>query len=68
MRGIDPASIALATGRWFFEREACQRASDGEAAFPGCIQALAGGPPEVPPAVPATFPALGDGQPEPTPP
>ena len=69
LRGIDPASIELESGRWFFEREACQRASD-DAAFPGCIQALAGGPPEAPPAVPATFPALGDGrdQPEPTPP
>jgi hypothetical protein len=67
MRGIDPSSIELESGRWFFDRAACQRASDGEAAFPGCIQALAGGPPEAPPAVPATFPALGDGQAEATP-
>jgi hypothetical protein len=66
MRGIDPSSIELESGRWFFERAACQRASEGDAAFPGCIQALAGGPPEAPPAVPATFPALGDGHPETT--
>lgn len=66
MRGIDPSSIELESGRWFFDRAACQRASDGDAAFPGCIQALAGGPPEAPPAVPATFPALGDGQAEAT--
>jgi hypothetical protein len=67
MRGIDAESIELEAGRWFFERESCEKASD-EAAFPGCIQALAGGPPEMPPTVPATFPALGDGQPEAPPP
>lgn len=68
MRGIDAESIALEKGRWFFARDACERASD-DAAFPGCIEALAGGPPELPPSVPATFPALGDGQPDaPSPP
>lgn len=64
MRGIDANSIALESGRWFFNESACQKASDDDAAFPGCIAALAGGPREVPPAVPATFPALGDGEPE----
>lgn len=63
MRGIDASSIELEHGRWFFDRETCQKADD-KAAFPGCIAALAGGPPEMPPAVPATFPAPGDGQPE----
>lgn len=63
MRGIDPSSIELEHGRWFFDRDTCQKASD-DASFPGCIAALAGGPPEMPPAVPATFPAPGDGQPE----
>jgi hypothetical protein len=63
MRGIDASSIELEHGRWFFDRDTCQKASD-EASFPGCIAALAGGPPEMPPAVPATFPAPGDGQPE----
>lgn len=63
MRGIDADSIALESGRWFFNESACQKASD-DAAFPGCIAALAGGPREVPPAVPATFPELGDGEPE----
>jgi len=63
MRGIDASSIELEHGRWFFDRDTCQRAND-EASFPGCIAALAGGPPEMPPAVPATFPAPGDGQPE----
>lgn len=66
LRGIDAESITLETGRWFFDQAACEQASEEEAAFPGCIAALAGGPPEVPPAVPATFPALGDGRPEPT--
>jgi hypothetical protein len=66
MRGIDAESITLEAGRWFFSEAACQRASEDEASFPGCIAALAGGPPEMPPAVPATFPALGDGQPEAT--
>jgi hypothetical protein len=60
LRGIDAQSVQLETGRWYFNEAACQGASDGEAAFPGCIAALAGGPPELPPAVPATFPALGD--------
>jgi hypothetical protein len=64
MRGIDADSIALEAGRWFFSESACQKASDDQAAFPGCIAALAGGPREVPPAVPATFPAIGDGEPE----
>jgi hypothetical protein len=64
MRGIDASSIELERGRWYFDRDACQKASDEEAAFPGCIAALAGGPPELPPAVPATFPAPGDGRPE----
>jgi hypothetical protein len=64
MRGVGPSSIELEHGRWYFDRDACQKASDEEATFPGCIAALAGGPPELPPAVPATFPALGDGQPE----
>jgi hypothetical protein len=64
LTGIEPESIVLSTGRWFFERDACQKASDDQGAFPGCVAALAGGPPELPPAVPATFPALGDGQPE----
>jgi hypothetical protein len=64
MRGIDATSIELEHGRWYFDRDNCQKASDEQAAFPGCIAALAGGPPERPPAVPATFPALGDGQPE----
>jgi hypothetical protein len=64
MRGIDASSIELEHGRWYFDREACQKASDEEAAFPGCIAALAGGPPELPPAVPATFPAPGDGRSE----
>jgi hypothetical protein len=64
MRGIDASSIELEHGRWYFERDTCQKASDEQAAFPGCIAALAGGPPERPPAVPATFPAPGDGQPE----
>jgi hypothetical protein len=63
MRGIDASSIELEHGRWFFDRDTCQQADD-DASFPGCIAALAGGPPEAPPAVPATFPALGDGQPE----
>jgi hypothetical protein len=67
MRGIDAQSIELETGRWFFSEAACQKSSDAEAAFPGCIAALAGGPPELPPAVPATFPALGDGSSEPAP-
>lgn len=60
MRGIDAASIKLEHGRWFFDRDTCQQASD-DAAISGCVAALAGGPPELPPAVPATFPALGDG-------
>jgi hypothetical protein len=64
MRGIDAQSIELETGRWFFSETACQKSSEAEAAFPGCIAALAGGPPELPPAVPATFPALGDGSSE----
>jgi hypothetical protein len=68
LRGIEPESLTLATGRWYFERDACQKASDDEGSFPGCIAALAGGPPELPPAVPATFPALGDGQAESPPP
>jgi hypothetical protein len=63
MRGIDAASIELEHGRWFFDLDTCQKAME-DAAFPGCIAALAGGPPELPPAVPATFPALGDGVPE----
>lgn len=63
LRGIDAASIELEHGRWFFDRDTCQKASD-DASFPGCIAAIAGGPPELPPAVPATFPAPGDGQPE----
>jgi hypothetical protein len=62
LRGIDAESISLETGRWFFSEAACQRSSEADAAFPGCIAALAGGPPELPPAVPATFPALGDGR------
>jgi hypothetical protein len=64
MRGIDASSIELEHGRWFFDRETCEKASADQASFPGCIAALAGGPVELPPAVPATFPALGDGQPE----
>jgi len=64
MRSIDAQAITLESGRWYFDRETCQRATPDEATFPGCIAALAGGPPEVPPAVPATFPALGDGTPE----
>lgn len=64
MRGIDASSIELEHGRWFFDRDTCQAASEDEAAFPGCIAALAGGPREQPPAVPATFPAPGDGRPE----
>lgn len=67
MRGIDAQSIELETGRWFFERDTCESASD-EAAVPGCVEALAGGPPEVSSSLPATFPALGDGQPEAPPP
>jgi hypothetical protein len=67
MRGIDAQSIQLENGRWFFTEAACQQATEDEAAFPGCVAALAGGPPEIPPAVPATFPALGDGQHEATP-
>jgi hypothetical protein len=64
MRGIDAESIELEHGRWYFDRDACQKSRDEDSTFPGCIAALAGGPPELPPAVPATFPALGDGQPE----
>jgi hypothetical protein len=63
MRGIDADSIELERGRWFFARDACEKAAD-DAAFPGCIESLAGGPAEVSPSVPATFPAPGDGQPE----
>jgi hypothetical protein len=68
LRGIDAQAIAHSTGHWYFDRDACQKASDDEGAFPGCVAALAGGPAEVPPAVPATFPALGDGTPEAPPP
>ncbi len=64
MRGIDSQSIQLEAGRWFFDEDACQKASEDEGAFSGCMAALAGGPAEVPPAVPATFPAVGDGAPE----
>jgi hypothetical protein len=63
LRGIDAQSIELEKGRWFFERDSCEKASD-DAAFTGCMSALAGGPPEMPPAIPATFPAPGDGTPE----
>lgn len=61
MRGIDPVSIQLEAGRWFFDAESCSKAKAEEAAFPGCVAALAGGPPEVPETAPATFPAPGDG-------
>ncbi len=61
MRGIDSVSIELERGRWFFEAAACERARAEEAAFPGCVAALAGGPPEEPSTAPATFPAPGDG-------
>ena len=32
LRGVDPSSLELETGRWFFERDACQRASADDAA------------------------------------
>lgn len=63
MRGIDDSSIALEQGRWYFERAACERARERDAIFPGCVAALAGGPPEEPETTPATFPALGDASP-----
>jgi hypothetical protein len=71
MRGIDGQSIELETGRWFFEAEACERASDAQATFPGCVTALAGGPydPAHPP--PPTFPVETTGRetaPQATPP
>ncbi|MEO8185519.1 MAG: hypothetical protein ABI895_42470, partial [Deltaproteobacteria bacterium] len=71
MRGIDGQSIELETGRWFFEAEACEKASDAQAAFPGCVTALAGGPydPAHPP--PPTFPVETTGReaaPQATPP
>jgi hypothetical protein len=59
MRGIDSQSIELGAGRWFFSESACKAASEDQAAFPGCIAALAGGPPDT--TAPATFPAVGDG-------
>lgn len=61
MRGIDSVSIALERGRWFFDATACEKARAEDAAFPGCVAALAGGPPEEPSTTPATFPAPGDG-------
>lgn len=61
MRGIDASSIELARGRWFFDEASCEKSPPEQAVFPGCVAALAGGPPEVPETAPATFPALGDG-------
>lgn len=60
MRGIDSVSIELERGRWFFDATACENARAEDAAFPGCVAALAGGPPEVSSTTPATFPAPGD--------
>jgi hypothetical protein len=60
MRSIDAQSIELETGRWFCSAEACAAAKEDQAAFPGCIAALAGGPPDTTAATPATFPGEGD--------
>jgi hypothetical protein len=60
MRGIDSVSIELERGRWFFDAAACEKAHAEQAAFPGCVAALAGGPAEEPSTTPATFPAPGD--------
>ena len=71
MRGIDAQSIELETGRWFFEPEACEKASTEQAAFPGCVTALAGGPPDATHPAPPTFPAdtvTREPPPRPTPP
>jgi hypothetical protein len=53
---VDERSIQFEGGRWYFDAAACERSSADEAAFPGCVAALAGGP--LPPgsASPATFP------------
>lgn len=60
MRGIDAQSIQLESGRWYFDQNACEAARDDEAAFPGCVAALAGGPPDPNGSGPATFPDNGD--------
>lgn len=41
LRGVDEHSIQLDVGRWYFDGEACRRASAEAAEFPGCIAALA---------------------------
>jgi len=56
MRGVDAQSIQLETGRWYFEPEACEKASNDQATFPGCVMALAGGPGDPNHPSPPTFP------------
>lgn len=71
MRGVDAQSIVLEAGRWFFDAEACEQASPEQAAFPGCVTALAGGPSDPANPPPPTFPAETTGRetpPQPTPP
>jgi hypothetical protein len=54
--GVDEQSIRVEGGRWFFEAAACEKSSPDEAAFSGCVAALAGGPLAPGSASPATFP------------
>jgi hypothetical protein len=63
MRGVDGHSIQLETGRWFFDAGACEKASDQQAAFPGCVSALAGGPADPQSPAPPTFPGVLEGSP-----
>ena len=63
MRGVDGHSIELETGRWFFDAETCEKASDQQGAFPGCVSALAGGPPDPQSPAPPTFPGALEGTP-----
>jgi hypothetical protein len=70
MRGVDAQSIELETGRWYFEPEACEKASNDQASFPGCVMALAGGPGDPNHPSPPTFPQESTGHemaPRPTP-
>jgi hypothetical protein len=70
MRGVDAQSIQLDSGRWYFEPEACEKASNDQASFPGCVMALAGGPGDPNHPSPPTFPQESTGHdvaPRPTP-
>jgi len=71
MRAVNAQAIELETGRWFFDADACEKASDEQATFPGCVTALAGGPADPGHPPPPTFPVETTGRetaPRPTPP